>query len=164
MRVLFYITFTMVLESLHEVEYHVCSSYTGVHSPPLCVLCACRPLDVFFVLLLGPYCLVSSTSHSTQHHHWGWHLKLPVAQPDDVLTLVSLCGKKGRVEFGGGQSRVLSLLKPLLLQLLLFAANTQCHQYFSPSSTFMLCLFSPCRRCWLVRTRLGGASEWVRPS
>jgi hypothetical protein len=53
----------------------------------------CRPLDVFFVLLLGPYCLVSSTSHSTQHHHWGWHLKLPVAQPDDVLTLVSLAGR-----------------------------------------------------------------------
>lgn len=49
-----------------------------------------RALDVFFVLLLGPYCLVSSTSHSTQHHHWGWHLKLPLAQPDEMLTLVSM--------------------------------------------------------------------------
>lgn len=57
-----------------------------------CVLRAClrRALDVFFVLLLGPYCLVSSTSHSTQHHHWGWHLKLPLAQPDEMLTLVSM--------------------------------------------------------------------------
>jgi hypothetical protein len=59
---------------------------------PAAVL-SCRPLDVFFVLLLGPYCLVSSTSHSTQHHHWGWHLKLPVAQPDDVLTLVRSAGR-----------------------------------------------------------------------
>lgn len=56
--------------------------------PVLCVP-PCRPLDVFFVLLLGPYCLVSSTSHSTQHHHWGWHLKLPLAEPAETLTLVS---------------------------------------------------------------------------
>lgn len=48
----------------------------------------CRPLDVFFVLLVDPYCLVSSTSHSTHHHHWGWHLKLPVTDPADTLTLV----------------------------------------------------------------------------
>jgi hypothetical protein len=53
-------------------------------------VCLRRALDVFFVLLLGPYCLVSSTSHSTQHHHWGWHLKLPLAQPDEMLTLVRM--------------------------------------------------------------------------
>lgn len=55
----------------------------------LCAVPPCRPLDVFFVLLLGPYCLVSSTSHSTQHHHWGWHLKLPLAEPAETFTLVS---------------------------------------------------------------------------
>jgi hypothetical protein len=67
-------------------------------SEPCCVLCCvspCRPLDVFFVLLLGPYCLVSSTSHSTQHHHWGWHLKLPLAEPAETLTLVSARLERG---------------------------------------------------------------------
>lgn len=56
-----------------------------------------RQMDVQFVLLLGPYCLVSSTSHSTHHHHWGWHLRLPVTEPADMLTLV-----RGGVCVGGG--------------------------------------------------------------
>lgn len=72
----------------------------------LCAVPPCRPLDVFFVLLLGPYCLVSSTSHSTQHHHWGWHLKLPLAEPAETLTLVSVC-------VCGGGAAVIQKAEPL---------------------------------------------------
>eukprot|EP00879_Flechtneria_rotunda_P016466 GHRR01017231.1.p1 GENE.GHRR01017231.1~~GHRR01017231.1.p1 ORF type:complete len:473 (+),score=171.06 GHRR01017231.1:1679-3097(+) len=61
-----------------------------------------RALDVFFVLLMGPYCLVSSTSHSTNHHHWGWHLNAPVTEPAEMLTLALFA----REDQAGGKKKV----------------------------------------------------------
>eukprot|EP00775_Hariotina_reticulata_P007799 gene7799-7996_t len=60
------------------------------------------PVDAFFVLLLGSYCLVSSTSHSSHHHSWGWHVRLPLQQPSDVLTLALFA----REDQSGGKKRV----------------------------------------------------------
>jgi hypothetical protein len=45
-------------------------------------------MDVFFMLQLGPYWVVSHDSHSTQHPAWNWGLQLPVPDTDALISLV----------------------------------------------------------------------------
>ena len=53
-----------------------------------------RPQDVFFMLQLGPYWMVSHDSHSTQHPAWNWGLQLPVPDTDAVINLVVRRGEE----------------------------------------------------------------------
>ncbi|KAI8463209.1 MAG: hypothetical protein J3K34DRAFT_527166 [Monoraphidium minutum] len=46
-----------------------------------------RPADCFFVLQLGPYWAISTTTHSTRHPAWHWHMLLPVWDPASIASL-----------------------------------------------------------------------------